>query len=291
MRISLLREFIILLKNLNFSKTAKQLYIIQSALSKHISALEQEVGAPLLVRNNQSVELTAIGKLVLEEVIAVVNRYDESVNRINLAIAGIEQELKIGYLDAHARVVLVSAIQHFESKFPQVNLKLVSYEYEVLSQHLKNEAVDIILTVDFDKNMESWCKFHPIYKDVLCVVVRPNHPLTKKQSIDLNDLNSERIILPNYEQFNAFAVFINEITERFSQNVSGFYQHVDSALLMIEAGQGVAIMPRMLEIRANKAVCFVPIKGEQYTFQFVAAWRKTDNNPLIKHFISLIPNK
>ena len=91
MPISILREFIVLSKNLNFSKTARQLYITQSVLSKHIALLERKIGLTLLIRGHHNVELTDVGKLFLKEAIAIVNRYDEGMKKVKMAVYGIMQ--------------------------------------------------------------------------------------------------------------------------------------------------------------------------------------------------------
>ena len=240
MRINLLREFIELSKNLNFSKTAQQLYITQSVLSKHIALLEREIGVTLLTRNIHNVKLTAIGKLFLVEAITIVNRYDEGMKKVQMAINGFEDELKIGYLYAHTRDILVSSVQLFEKHSPHTKLILMACEYGELCEKLKNNEFDLIITLDFEEDILSWCDTYELYKDVLCVAVSSSHPLAKQQTIAIHELNSERILMPSNKIFNEYSTFLNDIfnSEKLSQYRIIRYDCMKSSLLMVEAGDG-----------------------------------------------------
>ena len=59
-----MREYVHLCNTKNYTKTAEELYIDQSALSRHIAALEKEIGAQLILRSKNSFQLTEAGKLV-----------------------------------------------------------------------------------------------------------------------------------------------------------------------------------------------------------------------------------
>ena len=58
-------EFVSLVNNPSFSKTAEELFISQSSLSKHIRSMEKELGTPLFIRTTRSIELTDQGRLFL----------------------------------------------------------------------------------------------------------------------------------------------------------------------------------------------------------------------------------
>lgn len=290
MPISLLREFIALSKNLNFSTTAQELYITQSVISKHIALLELKIGVTLVLRNHHSVELTEIGKLFLIESIAIVNRYDEGMQKVKMAVYGIKKELKIGYLYAPTRDILGSSIQLFKKHCPHIELRLMACEYGELPQKLKNNDVDLILTLDFDKDILAWCDTYKLYKDVLCAVVCNNHPFARRPNIMIHELNSERILMPSNKNFNGFATFMNDIfnSEKLSQYRKIRYECINSSLLMVEAGDGIAIIPQKLKANASEKLCFIPLKGRQYSFDVIAAWRKSDDNPAIKIFIQTL---
>lgn len=67
MKLNVMREFLKLAETKNFSRTAEELYIAQSALSRHMAMLEEELRVQLIKRTRNSFELTDFGEIVREE--------------------------------------------------------------------------------------------------------------------------------------------------------------------------------------------------------------------------------
>ncbi|MEW7001368.1 LysR family transcriptional regulator [Serratia ureilytica] len=61
-----IQAFLALVEEKHFGKAAKRIHITQSAFSMQIKALEEEIGAPLFIRNNRNVELTEVGEVFLK---------------------------------------------------------------------------------------------------------------------------------------------------------------------------------------------------------------------------------
>lgn len=79
MDIAYCRELIELADQLNFSKAAEKLYITQSTLSKHVALMEREVGFRIFDRSTSRVELTKSGRVFIESIRDVVDRYDTAL--------------------------------------------------------------------------------------------------------------------------------------------------------------------------------------------------------------------
>ena len=78
MTLDLLREYIVFAKHLNFSRAAAELSMTQSTLSKHVAALEKELGF-LVVERGRELRFTAQGKAFLESAQKVVHLYDDEL--------------------------------------------------------------------------------------------------------------------------------------------------------------------------------------------------------------------
>ena len=79
MELRQLRYFVAVADTLNFSRAAESLYVSQSALSKQISELEQELGVALFDRDRRSVALTSAGQLLLPEAKDILMRSEKLV--------------------------------------------------------------------------------------------------------------------------------------------------------------------------------------------------------------------
>lgn len=65
MEINWFGEFVVLSETLHYAQAAEKLYMTQSTLSKHIQALEKELGAPLFARSYHKLELTPFGRVMV----------------------------------------------------------------------------------------------------------------------------------------------------------------------------------------------------------------------------------
>ena len=99
MQIETLEEYVVLAKHLNFSKAAIELSMTQSTLSKHIAALEREVGFPVVERSG-SVRLTQAGALLLDCAQQTANAYRSGLSRCRKLLAE-ASPVRLQWFDAH----------------------------------------------------------------------------------------------------------------------------------------------------------------------------------------------
>ena len=116
--------FIAVAENLHFSKAAQALHIAQSAVSRAISWMEQDLKVQLLTRNTRNVALTAEGALLLEECRQIVAQFDKSIKRTRSISAGLAGELDIGCNDFAFLAELPTIVQLFRERFPDIAIRL-----------------------------------------------------------------------------------------------------------------------------------------------------------------------
>ena len=95
-----LRYFQALAEELNFSRAADRVHIVQSALSKQIAALEQELGLTLFQRTSRGVELTQAGRAFKQRVDGILPALDSALEIARLTASGELGRLEIGYIAA-----------------------------------------------------------------------------------------------------------------------------------------------------------------------------------------------
>ena len=81
MNLKQMEYFVAAAEQLNFTRAAKKCFISQTAMTLQIQSLEEKIGVPLFVRDKHHVELTAAGKVYLNEARAILVRAEEAANR------------------------------------------------------------------------------------------------------------------------------------------------------------------------------------------------------------------
>jgi len=289
MEIKFLREFICLAEHLNFHEAAKKLYISQPVLSRHIIEMENELDVQLFIRNKQSVKLTPIGQVVLEEAKGIIRRYEEGMKRIQLAKSGLAGELKIGFLEAAVKDFFSSLIINYRDNYPNIDLQMNQYNIATLINAILDDKIDAGFTLSCDIAKVPGIEWKKVYSDVFCVVLRNDHPLAGEKKISLFQLADETFIIE--EPSGVYDQLLDLFKESgFAPKTIPRSAFPENVLLMVETGLGVAILPRHLNIYKRPGVSFIELEGESAKVDIVLAWKKDNTNPAIPLLLSELEN-
>lgn len=197
MDIEYLKEFIALSTTLNYLEAAENLFISQPTLTRHIQALESELGAPLFIRTPRKVELSDFGTRFLPYALKIIN-IQERYNAEMLADIRREKKVVVVFGGAMAPYDVASILSKFKVANPDIVLEVIRPvgQFEMLR---KNEC-DFLLSSEYmiPKN-----EFHsvPFINDTIVAVVSVTHRLSDRSEIDLSELHEEKLML---QQSNAF---------------------------------------------------------------------------------------
>ncbi|MBP2643032.1 MAG: hdfR 3 [Firmicutes bacterium] len=284
-----LREFTLLAQHLNFTETAKHLFLTQSVLTRHIAALEQELGMPLFIRNKRFVQLTENGRLLLEEARLLIQTHEEVIKKIRLHASGHIGQIRIGYLSAASQQFLVPFSTYFNSNYPGVELHLYAYEYiPTLMTALQRNEIDICITLSLATSETSSLNWKTVYQDSTAAVMHTSHPLAGEASIDAKILADQPFVLLSRKTtpqgFNQSLRICK--TRGFTPNIISEIPNTLSLLLNMEMDVGVTFLPRHTKIFASPLVRYVNLIGEDCLFDVVFAWKKSNSNPVVTTFLN-----
>ena len=130
----------------SFTEAAARCYISQSAISQQIRALEQELGTPLIHRENRRFSLTPASELFYPRCKQLLKEADDLVQEMRSIAAGSGAHLRIGYLRCYSGLELSQAVADFSLCCPEVSISTVSGTHEELYELLRTEKADIILS-------------------------------------------------------------------------------------------------------------------------------------------------
>lgn len=173
-------------KHLNFSKASEALFITQPAVSKHIKALEDELGVQLFERTKQGVKLTLEGEkysLFAEE---ILNLYEEGKFVMNQVNNTYEGTLKIGASTTIAQYILPKILAQFASQHKGIEIILINNNTEEIENLLIQKKIDVGFIEGVSGKPQ--LKYAEIGKDELVCTVSTNHPLAEKSSCTIEDI-------------------------------------------------------------------------------------------------------
>ena len=172
-------------RGLNVSEAAAALHTSQPGVSKQIRALEDELGAPIFVRQGKRfTAITDAGR----EIVATVDRILGEV--ANLKAVGAEFTahargvLSVGVTHTQARYALPPVVTAFKKRFPEVKLKLLQGNPHQLARMVLDGEADVAIATEA---LEGYAEFVtlPCYTWHHCVVVPTGHALAKAKPLTL----------------------------------------------------------------------------------------------------------
>jgi len=135
-----LRAFEAVARHLNFRAASDELSLTQSAVSRQIQSLEEEIGVALFLRHTRAVELTGAGAQLLQAVLASLQRVDSTVQLIRRS-AG-RKSVAISTWASFASMWLIPRLEAFQSAHPDIDIRIDATDVPV---DLDTTDVDLAL--------------------------------------------------------------------------------------------------------------------------------------------------
>lgn|GEM_PF-1337633 len=173
-------------------KAANHLGLSQSTVSAQISSLERDLGTKLFDRVGKYLEVNANGKLLYKMSVESIQRLDTLFEDFSLKQK--EQILSLDISATHISMVYIlpKILRKYRDKCPDVKLTIRNIDKEQAMGKLYANQTDLCLYPYFEVPPE--CDFYHVADYDPVLLVPKNHPLTKKQSMTLEDVTEYNLI-------------------------------------------------------------------------------------------------
>jgi LysR family transcriptional regulator, glycine cleavage system transcriptional activator len=135
-----LRTFDAVARHLSFSAAADELHLTQSAISRRVSALERELGAPLFARDTRRVELTDVGETLRQAVQPALERVDRTVQRIRSVSH--RRHVSVATFASFATLWLLPRMAAFQLAHPDIDIRISATDHSI---DLDDPEMDLVL--------------------------------------------------------------------------------------------------------------------------------------------------
>ncbi len=242
----------------NMSRAAAELHITQPALSKSIAGLEEELGVKLFDRKGKKIVLNEIG----EEVLAHTNRIEDECRMIRRIGREKQKSKELHLLVKAADQLIPDIVFRISEEHPEIRIIVNHYQ-------AKNKP-DIVISSSLQPYKGP--NGLTVLKESFVLVVPAGHPLAKKDSVHLADLDGRALIVlsESIPLRNIVLYWLDKAGARVR-----FAYECDSCVMMremINGGRGIGLVPsKTWSFPENDTIRVLPIEEDCYRYVEVMA--------------------
>jgi DNA-binding transcriptional LysR family regulator len=253
------RYFVAVADEQHFGRAAERLYIAQPVLSRQVRALEQELGCTLFDRTSRRVELTAAGRRLHEEAEGLLAGVDAVVRRVHEADRGVER-LVVAFSPG---LKVSETVRAYSATHPDVEIELLTVNWWEPAAMLHDGRADIgFLRRPFD---DTGLRTIATGTERRMACLPAQHPLTRKRSIAMADLEGEPVLDPQQRRGTP-------VEEKFE---------------LVAAGRAIALIPETAAASYQRDdVVYRPIRDAPVVETCVAV-RKGRREKRVRDFLAL----
>ena len=261
-----LKYFVAVEREESITRAAEKLFITQSALSKAILTLEEELGTKLFKREKYSVKLTTAGLEFFKDALKILSLARKVETKF--AKGNIYGDVYIGCAESDAIKYFARAAKAVQEKYPDVRFNLYSGNFEDTYFRLDNGLLDFHITLQ-SVDASKYNSLTLPARDVWGVILRRDDPLAEKKFFTIEDLQNLPLILSREALREECPKFFGNTLEKFQ--VVATYNLIFNAAIMAREGAGYPIS--IDKLINDTELCFRPIEPElKSELNFI--WRK-----------------
>lgn len=256
-----LKTFITVARCGSFSAAAGYLHTVQSAVSRHINALEGELGVCLFERDTRNVKLTAPGEAFFGHAKAILSHCETAKTDTQLIAEGKKGVLRIGYVSSACAHFLPQLLRRFRQDEPNIGIEI----HELTAAEQLNTFRDNMLDIGFSRpvvgSYEGLVERKHLCDDPIFAVVAEDHPLAQKECVALGDLVPYSLAL--FARAHAPSLF-DTLTNAFYKqgiepNIHDEPISMQALLTHVASSQSVALVPGCVRHLQTTQCKFIPL--------------------------------
>ena len=280
-------QALVVAKYLSFRGAASALGIRQSAVSRRVRALEDELGVSLFERHRTGVRVTDAGARFLQQAREALAQLDHASKIAGVAGRGVTGQLRIGILSSMGAGFLRELIQAYSERHPDVAIQIVEAASMGHISLIRKRRLDVAFVADASEATD--CDAAPLWSERLFVVLPQDHPLCGRKAVEWQALRNEHFII---RESNCSPALCERVIKHLSDgtrtpNVQKAEVGCETVMHLVAMGRGVTLTSEATIVTSFPEVVFRPISGGDAILQFSAIWWPGNDNPALRRFLSL----
>ena len=282
MKLEYLREFLDLTETLNYSLSAGRLFLSQPTLSRHIQAMEKELGFSLVITSNHGIELTRAGTMAIPIFRKMIADYDRFLKQCRNYSPELSGSVRIGLLYYAMDDYLSEFMVYMAEKYPNADFSISSYQPQALYDDLLNGKIDVASLPCPGKPEDPDLIFQRTGITRLIAMMRNNHPLSASETITLQELAFSDLIELKKDTYS------NELTQSILKKNHIYFRNIlwsdniETVPMTIRKTGGIHITGESCRRQNAAAICYKTITGTNTSADFGFLALRSNHNPLVR---------
>ena len=238
-----LRTFVEVAHQGGFTQAAHLLHISQSAVSKQVAQLEQNLGTPLFDRLGSQVRLTAAGNVVLQRAEGMLRLHKELLSELDDLSKLTRGELRVGLPLLGSNALFASLFAEYRRRYPNIQVQLL----EGGSMHIEQAVMSGELELGGSLTPKNpLFGYQPFCDEPLDALLPADHPLAQGGSVRLEQLADTPFLL--YQRSFMLNERLLQACQQlgFTPKEGGRSGQSDFLVALVAAGQGVVLLPSVV---------------------------------------------
>lgn len=259
-----LKAFVAAAEMRSFRAASESIHLSQPALTRRVQKLEAALGVTLLERTTRRVSLTAVGRDFLPRARRLLDDLETSLLSVREIAERRSGLVSIACVPTATSHFLPDVISEFVKDYPSIRFRIVDAGANEVLQSVINRDVDFGITLLGADDPE--VEFEPLIEEPFYLVCRHDHPLARRDEVSWADLGDHRFITVGRASGNRLIMDLALAGAKTRPRPHYEVQHLSTSLGLVEAGLGVAALPRMsLPAGSHPLIASIPLTDPTVT--------------------------
>ncbi len=272
MELRTLRAFVEVVRQGGFSEAAKVVFTTQSAVSKAVRQLEDELGLALLNRIGHSATLTDAGEVVYRRAVAMLAARDDLLAELAELRGLARGTLRLGLPPIGNDALFAPMFAVFRNRYPGIEIKLAEQGSMRLEEMVLSGEVDLGASLLPTRDIFEW---QSVRCEPMHVLLPAAHPLTGRAAVPLAALQGNSFIL--FEAGFALNGIILDACRNagFAPDIAARSSQINFIVELVAAGLGVGFLPQLIaEQRPRPGVRHALVVEPEMAWHMAWIWRR-----------------
>lgn len=242
MDIRQLEYFVKVARKQHMTRAAEELRVSQSAVSRQIHLLEEELKAKLFIHQGRNLQLTPVGNLFLTRAEEVLISLDKAVEEVHEFLNPEAGEIRFGFLNSLGINLVPTLISKFLEGHPNVKFRFKQGKSTDILQSVLKGEIDLALVTPLPKK-SNHVTGEVMLMEELHAILPSSHILAGSKAIRLDQLKDDPFVLFNEGYSLRTLVWDSCVQAGFKPEIAFEGEETDTIRGFVAAGMGVSLLP------------------------------------------------